>query len=90
MAYGLASAQAGQIEGAGDGGHASVVGMQRVAAVIGGMQACGIGRVAHHRIQGSPMMAEVAERFVLPALRAAGLEAAIETFPSDGTARLKE
>ena len=40
--------------------------------------------IQYHRIQGSPMMAEVAQRMVLPALKAAGLEARIEQFPSDG------
>ena len=40
--------------------------------------------IQYHRIQGSPMMAEVAQRVVLPALKAAGLEARIEQFPSDG------
>jgi hypothetical protein len=39
--------------------------------------------VRFHRIQGSPMMASVAER-VLERLKAVGLEAAIEQFPSDG------
>src|SRR5260221_11023103 len=39
--------------------------------------------VRFHRIQGSPMMAAVAER-VLEKLKAAGVEAAIEQFPSDG------
>ena len=40
--------------------------------------------VEYHRIQGSPMMAAVAEQVVLPRLKAAGLEARIEQFPSDG------
>ncbi|MCI0350806.1 MAG: DUF4910 domain-containing protein [Acidobacteriales bacterium] len=40
--------------------------------------------IEYHRIQGSPMMAEVAEKVVLPKLKAAGLEARIEQFPSDG------
>ena len=40
--------------------------------------------VEYHRIQGSPMMAAVAEQVVLPRLKAAGLEAKIEQFPSDG------
>lgn len=40
--------------------------------------------VQYHRIQGSPMMEDVAKEVVLPALKAAGLEAAIEQFPSDG------
>jgi hypothetical protein len=43
--------------------------------------------VEYHRIQGSPMMADVAESVVLPALREAGLEARIEKFPSDGKTR---
>ncbi|HSK45342.1 MAG TPA: DUF4910 domain-containing protein, partial [Candidatus Binatia bacterium] len=40
--------------------------------------------VEYHRIQGSPMMSAVAEQVVLPRLKAAGLEARIEQFPSDG------
>jgi aminopeptidase YwaD len=40
--------------------------------------------VEYHRIQGSPMMTAVAEQVVLPRLKAAGLEAKIEQFPSDG------
>jgi hypothetical protein len=40
--------------------------------------------VEYHRIQGSPMMSAVAEQVVLPRLKAAGLEANIEQFPSDG------
>ena len=40
--------------------------------------------VEYHRIQGSPMMSAVAEQVVLPQLKAAGLEAKIEQFPSDG------
>src|SRR5438477_9104958 len=40
--------------------------------------------IQYHRIQGSPMMSEVAARVVLPTLKAAGLEARIEQFPSDG------
>lgn len=40
--------------------------------------------VEYHRIQGSPMMAAVAEQVVLPRLKAAGLEAKIEQFVSDG------
>src|SRR5579864_4167986 len=43
--------------------------------------------VEYHRIQGSPMMAAVAEQVVLPRLKAAGLEAKIEQFPSDGKIR---
>jgi hypothetical protein len=43
--------------------------------------------VEYHRIQGSPMMATVAERVVLPALKAAGLDARIEQFASDGATR---
>lgn len=40
--------------------------------------------VEYHRIQGSPMMASVAEHVVLPRLKAAGLEVKIEQFVSDG------
>jgi aminopeptidase YwaD len=40
--------------------------------------------VEYHRIQGSPMMTAVAEQVVLPRLKAAGFEAKIEQFPSDG------
>jgi hypothetical protein len=40
--------------------------------------------VQYHRIQGSPMMAAVAKEFVLPRLRAWGIESSIEQFPSDG------
>jgi hypothetical protein len=40
--------------------------------------------VEYHRIQGSPMMASVAEQVVLPRLQTAGLEAKIEQFVSDG------
>jgi aminopeptidase YwaD len=43
--------------------------------------------VEYHRIQGSPMMTAVAEQVVLPRLKAAGLEAKIEQFPSDGKIR---
>jgi aminopeptidase YwaD len=48
--------------------------------------------VEYHRIQGSPMMAAVAEQVVLPRLKAAGpeaglLEVKIEQFPSDGKTR---
>src|ERR1051326_1889827 len=43
--------------------------------------------VEYHRIQGSPMMAAVAEEVVLPRLKAAGLDARIEQFPSDGKTR---
>jgi len=48
--------------------------------------------VEYHRIQGSPMMAAVAEQVVLPRLKAMGLEAGlleakIEQFPSDGKLR---
>src|SRR5690242_20488551 len=41
-------------------------------------------RVEYHRIQGSPMMADVAERVVLQKLKAAGIEARVESFLSDG------
>lgn len=40
--------------------------------------------IQYHRIQGSPMMAAVAQDVVLPRLQAWGLEARIEQFPSDG------
>src|SRR5215472_19329491 len=40
--------------------------------------------IEYHRIQGSRMMADVAERVVLPQLKAEGIEAATEQFPSDG------
>jgi len=40
--------------------------------------------VEYHRIQGSPMMAAVAEQVVLPRLKAASLDAKIEQFVSDG------
>jgi aminopeptidase YwaD len=48
--------------------------------------------VEYHRIQGSPMMAAVAEQVVLPRLKAAGLEAGvlevkIDQFLSDGKTR---
>jgi aminopeptidase YwaD len=43
--------------------------------------------VQYHRIQGSPMMAEVAEKVVLAKLRDWGIEARIEQFPSDGKTR---
>jgi hypothetical protein len=43
--------------------------------------------VAYHRIQGSPMMADVAESVVVPALKAAGVETTIERFPADGKTR---
>jgi hypothetical protein len=43
--------------------------------------------IQYHRIQGSPMMAAVAEQAVLPKLKAWGLEARIEQFPSDGKTR---
>jgi hypothetical protein len=40
--------------------------------------------VEYHRIQGSPMMTAVAEKVVLPRLKAMVLEARIEQFVSDG------
>src|SRR5512145_927996 len=43
--------------------------------------------VEYHRIQGSPMMAEAAERVVLAELTRLGIEAGIEAFPSDGKTR---
>src|SRR5262245_13241114 len=39
--------------------------------------------VVHHRIQGSPMMAAVAER-VAAKLKASGIESGLDTYPSDG------
>src|SRR5262245_7154404 len=58
----------------------------RVASELSGERAQELDRriVERHRIQGSPMMADVATAVVLPALREAGVEARIETFPSDG------
>lgn len=60
-----------------------------LSAEVSGERALGNVRriVDFHRIQGSPMMADVARGFVLPALKEAGLEAAIEEFPSDGRVR---
>jgi len=43
--------------------------------------------VQYHRIQGSPMMAQVAADVVLARLKAIGIEASIEQFPSDGATR---
>lgn len=43
--------------------------------------------VQYHRIQGSPMMADVAEKVVLSKLQAWGIESKIEQFPSDGKIR---
>ena len=43
--------------------------------------------VQYHRIQGSPMMAEAAEKVVLGKLRDWGIEARLEQFPSDGKTR---
>jgi hypothetical protein len=43
--------------------------------------------VQYHRIQGSPMMTEVAGKVVLAKLRDWGIEARLEQFPSDGTTR---
>ena len=40
--------------------------------------------IQYHRIQASPMMESVAKDVVLPRLKAEGLEATIEQFPSDG------
>ena len=40
--------------------------------------------VQYHRIQGSPMMTEVAEKVVLSKLKAWGIESSLEQFPSDG------
>jgi len=57
-----------------------------IAAELSGERAQELDRriVEYHRIQGSPMMEGVAREVVLPALRAANVEAAIEQFPSDG------
>jgi hypothetical protein len=57
-----------------------------VAGELSGERAQELDRriVERHRIQGSPMMGDVASAVVLPALREAGVEARIETFPSDG------
>jgi hypothetical protein len=43
--------------------------------------------VQYHRIQGSPMMAEVSTHVVLERLQAAGVKGYTETFPSDGRTR---
>jgi hypothetical protein len=43
--------------------------------------------IQYHRIQGSPMMAAVAEEVVLTSLRGLGIEAKLERFPSDGKIR---
>jgi hypothetical protein len=43
--------------------------------------------VQYHRIQGSPMMAEVAEKVVLAKLQGWGIESRLEQFPSDGKTR---
>jgi hypothetical protein len=43
--------------------------------------------VEYHRIQGSPMMADVAEKVVLAKLKVWGVEARLEQFPSDGKTR---
>src|SRR5512141_363283 len=40
--------------------------------------------VEYHRIQGSPMMAGVAEKVVLAKLKSFGIESKLEQFPSDG------
>src|SRR5690242_9328646 len=40
--------------------------------------------VQYHRIQGSPMMASVAEKVVLSKLQSWKVESKIEQFPSDG------
>ncbi len=41
----------------------------------------------YHRIQGSPKMADVAEKVVLAKLRSISVESKIEQFPSDGRTR---
>jgi aminopeptidase YwaD len=43
--------------------------------------------IQYHRIQGSPMMAEVAEKVVLAKLKGWGIESKLEQFPSDGRTR---
>jgi aminopeptidase YwaD len=43
--------------------------------------------IQYHRIQGSPMMAEVAEKVVLARLKGWGIESKLEQFPSDGRTR---
>jgi len=43
--------------------------------------------VQYHRIQGSPMMAEVAEKVVFAKLRSWDIESKLEQFPSDGKTR---
>ena len=43
--------------------------------------------VQYHRIQGSPMMADVAEKVVLAKLQQWGIESKLEQFPSDGKTR---
>ena len=57
-----------------------------IAAELSGERAQELDRriVEYHRIQGSPMMAGVAQEVVLKALQAGGVEARIEQFPSDG------
>jgi hypothetical protein len=57
-----------------------------IAAELSGERAQELDRriVEYHRIQGSPMMASVAQDVVLKALQSAGVEARIEQFPSDG------
>jgi hypothetical protein len=60
-----------------------------IAQEVSGERAQELDRriVEYHRIQGSPMMADVAEAVVVPALREAGLEARIEKFAADGKTR---
>jgi aminopeptidase YwaD len=43
--------------------------------------------IQYHRIQGSPMMADVAEQVVLTKLKNWGIESKLEQFPSDGRTR---
>jgi aminopeptidase YwaD len=43
--------------------------------------------VQYHRIQGSPMMEDVAEKVVLAKMKEWGIESKIEQFPSDGKIR---
>jgi aminopeptidase YwaD len=40
--------------------------------------------VQYHRIQGSPMMADVAASVVLPRLKSANIESSLDQYPSDG------
>ena len=57
-----------------------------IAGEISGERAQELDRaiVEYHRIQGSPMMADVASHVIVPALHAAGIEGQIDPYPSDG------